>query len=268
MGMDQIFRASGMLKSLEAVTMDLSTRGRQAAAQMLNDVAFQYRKDAPQVIGEHRQIRDKRFIQSRFLVDKCAPGPINSLVAVAGSIQSERFSGFAEDYGETPSGLNKRGMRSEGANSRGGDMANRAVQTNRLLPDTTFPKLDDFADIRGDTNQRMAAMISMIARHPSIVAQTKGLFMLQGGDMRAGVYMIKAGAPGRIKHTKTGRLRLAMGDTTNAANSDTYSPAITRIITLKQDIRKRKLDWAHIAHSRTMAKALDIWARSFARYFK
>ena len=98
--MDETFRAGSLLKPWQTILASLSKANITAAAQGLNDLAFAYRTEAPLVIGEHRTIRSPSFIKSRFLVEKAKPGRLDHMQAVAGSIKSDRFSGFAEDYGE------------------------------------------------------------------------------------------------------------------------------------------------------------------------
>jgi hypothetical protein len=252
--MDETFHAGSILKPWQTILASLSKANIAAATQGLNDMAFAYRTEAPLVIGEHRKIRAPAFIKSRFLVEKAKPGRLDHMQAIAGSIKSERFSGFAEDYGEASPG---RGTRSIGANARGGDMAAKAKQQNRLMGD--IPSVDQFA-IPGAPNQRIAAMISMIARHPSIAPQ--GTFILHGGGMTAGVYRLKAGAT-KGKRNKAGVVRGAV----KQANADTYAPAIQRVQTFKIKIDDKKIDWAHITLKRVEAKAQSIMLKAFAKSF-
>jgi hypothetical protein len=254
--MDQTFFASSMIKPWQALVMDFTARGRAMAAQILNDLAFEFRSDAPKVIGEHRKIRAPGFIKSRFLVEKTKPGPIGVMFAKAGSIKSDRFSGFGEDYGEDKTG---RSNRSIGANARGGDMAGKAKPQNRLTAAT--PSIDDFADIKGAPNQRIAAMISIIARHPSVAPQ--GSFILHGAGMRAGVYRIKAGGT-KARRNKRGMVMMAIG----SVNRDTYGPAVERVQTFKVDITNKRLDWVSIARTRVQAKAPAIAVKAQAKVWK
>jgi hypothetical protein len=71
----------------------------RASANYLNDVAFAYRIEAAKVIAAEKTIRDPRFVQSRFWVEKATPGNPNTMKAISGSIKSDRFTGWAEDYG-------------------------------------------------------------------------------------------------------------------------------------------------------------------------
>ena len=158
----------------------------RAMANYLNDVAFAYRTEAAKVIAAEKIIRDPCFVQSRFWVDKAMPGNPNMRKATAGSIKSDRFTGWAEDYGEHTDG---RADRLIGANARGGSMSNKALQSDRLMKGIDIPNIEDF-DIPGDPKQQVPAMVSLIARHPSIVASSHDLFMLHSGGWRAGVYRI------------------------------------------------------------------------------
>ena len=95
MPMDQIFTASDVRSKMSQVVLACSAQGRAMAVMAVNDTAFAFKALAPVVIGEHRKIRSPSFIKSRFLVDKAKPGTIADMRAVAGSIHSDRFSGFS-----------------------------------------------------------------------------------------------------------------------------------------------------------------------------
>jgi hypothetical protein len=222
----------------------------RATADYLNDVAFAYRIEAAKVIASEKTIRDPRFVQSRFWVEKATPGDPNTMKAISGSIKSDRFTGWAEDYGEHTDG---RADRLIGTNARGGSMANKALQSDRLMKGIDIPKIEDF-DIQGDPKQQVAAMVSLIARHPSIVASSHGLFMLHSGGWRAGVYRIVPGAMRKIQQSG----RRAKG---NALSLYTYAPLIQRVQTFEKDMKTKKVDWAHKAEGQILQAQLEAWEK-------
>ena len=256
--MDETFHAGSMLKPWQTILASLSKANIAAATQGLNDMAFAYRTEAPLVIGEHRTIRSPSYIKGRFLVEKAKSGPLSNMRAISGSITSERFTGFEEDYGEGPANQNRRSSRSIGANARGGDMEGKAKQSNRLIGD--MPKIDDFASIKGAQNQRMAAMISMIARHPSVAPN--GVFIIHGTGLVSGIYRIKPGAQAKIKASG----KKAKG---NAMSWYTYAPPIQRIQTFKaKDMPRKRIDWAHIALEHVSKRADAIMVNAFSKAYK
>lgn len=253
--MDETFRAGSLLKPWQTILASLSKANITAAAQGLNDMAFAYRTEAPLVIGEHRKIRAPAFIKSRFLVKKAKPGRLDHMQAIAGSIKSDRFSGFAEDYGEGETG---RSQRSIGANARGSDMAAKAKQQNRLI--AGIVDISEFSDIKGAPNQRIAAMISMIARHPSLAPN--GVFKIAGGTMTPGLYRLSGNAASaKIKRKRLGKVEMP----TNYNYA--WRPKVERVQTFKKKIDDKKLDWAHITLKRVEAKAQAILLKAFAESF-
>lgn len=191
--MDAFTIGAGMTE-WQARLGQLSKEFRDFAAQGLNDMAFAYRETAPQVLAEKRKIRDPRFVQSRFRVEKVAQSRIAEMKAVAGSTFSDRFSGWVEDYGEKPANGNKRAERGIGKPGRGGDMANKASRASRLAANLPSPK-----DFPGKSwAQRIQAEIASIAKDPG--KAPGGAFILYGGGKwAAGVYRIDARAARFVK---------------------------------------------------------------------
>ena len=138
-------------------------------------------------------------------------------------------------------------------------MAGKAKQQNRLL--AGMPDISEFASIPGAPNQRIAAMISIIARHPSVAPQ--GTFKLAGGSITAGVYRLKVGASKAKRSTKA-MAKAASAGPMNAM----WRPKIERVQSFKKDITNKKLDWAHLALARVHAQADSIMAKAFAKTFK
>ena len=232
--MDQVFQVSG-LRGFEAIALSLTAKSREFAAAGLNNMAFAFREQAPKVLGGSRTIRDQRFVQGRFLVTKAQASQGMKMFAQVGSIKSKRFSGWEEDYGE---GSTKRGLRDIGKNARGGSMTGKVKQQFRLSDSIDFPTLDKgaFAGIKGNHSQRVAAMISMIARHPDLASSTKGLFILPAHQFYGGVFRINPTANRFLKKKTKGIIGKAL----------LRSPAIQVVQRFNKTNKMRKLDWAHM----------------------
>jgi hypothetical protein len=118
----------------------------------------------------------------------------------------------------------------------------------------TLPPQPIEPDIEGDEKQQVAAMVSLIARHPSIVASSHGLFMLHSRGWRAGVYRIVPGATRKIQQSG----RKAKG---TALSWYTYAPQIQRVQTFEKDMKAKKVDWAHKAEGQILQVQLEAWEK-------
>lgn len=243
------FAAVMDMRSLEMLFKIAPRELRTGCASYLNDVAFAYRDAAFVEIAEGKKIRDARFVKSRLWVEKARPGDPHQMVARSGSVRSDRFTGWIEDYENSGSGRSQRAI---GSTARGGSMDAKVKSANRLMPDVDLPRLDDFSGIRGDSRQRVAAMISLIARHPSIAASSNGYFLLHSGGWQAGLYRIKPSAAQKIRASG----RKAKG---KAFGWYTYAPQIQRVQTFKKDIAQKKQDWARQAQGKILDDQLRAW---------
>lgn len=196
---------------------------KQATAYYLNSIAFKARSEGPKRLeAAGMEIRDPRFVQSRFRVEKADPtDSTESQIARMGSVATNRFTAWAENYGETP--VRNRLL---GPAARRGDLKNKAEPENRLVRSRKFKRPDDFAEI--PERMRIPAMLSIIARNPGKAASGKGAFIIEGGGWVPGLYRFKKNT---ARERIGGRLR----------------PPVVRVQTFgKSPEPKRKIDWMQI----------------------
>ena len=115
-----------------------------AASMMLNNFAFDVRRQAITVINRTMIVRNKRFVDTRLKVTKARSGAsLNQMQSITGAIRSERFSGWVEQE------LGKQTIHNRFATlaGRGGDKSKqirpsvRLKRSNEVItPDKLNPK--------------------------------------------------------------------------------------------------------------------------------
>ena len=246
---------AGGLTKMQATLARFAPEARAMVAEGLNELAFLFRKQAPEVLAQKRTIRDPRFVASRFYVQKADPkAQLSKMFARAGSIKSERFSGWAEDYGEAQG--KGRAARAIGSIGRGGSMESKALTKSRLRPGQSYPKPDQFA---GKTwNAKVAMMISMVARGK--FGNPNQPFILYGHHWRPGLYRINAQS---MKFVKAANRKKQRG---SLAQSILRFPPVERLQTFGANKSHTKFDWAHIAQQKGLSEQDRIWANAFRHF--
>jgi hypothetical protein len=221
----------------------------KVAGQALNDMAFAFQKAAPGEVSKGHHVRGSLVAHS-FGVAKNEGRSLAEIQATAFSIARDRFSGWTEEY-EKREPLRDRSFT---LSARKGDIDRITEKTARAGIEMPAPK--DFSGLT------MAAIISIIGRHPSTTAKSNGLFIVGGGHgYTPGIYKI-ANAQ-KLKHNKKGMVRIGMGTNPNA--EEARYPHITMLQMLKRPPKaKRKLyDWAKGAENKAFSNEERIWMRAF-----
>lgn len=248
------FHASLDMACLHRLFTQAPKETGKATARLLNDEAFSYRELVQKVIAEKHTIRDQGFLRFAFRVEKAEPNQAPALQrAKAGSIRTDRFTGWIEDVtGTAPSR-----DRILGANARGGDM--HAKAKIRLMPGLEFEKPTNFDEI--PERLRIPAMLSILSRNPAYTAAGKGLFIVEGGNWVPGLYKFQKGQTAKMRHYKSKPSKLI--DTRDRQTRD--YPAIQRVQTFGKSPKGQRYDWPNITIARLMVwfKASDTWARYF-----
>jgi hypothetical protein len=158
----------------------------RATASMLNSFAFGTRKEAIKTVKQKMNVRNDRFVNSRMRVEKARGSNILQQEAVAGSIESPRFSGWEEQE------LGTKTQRSRVANvlARGGDFNRQIKPSLRLKPSRDFQDANDYPG--KDESTRTAAMINSAKlgklRRPFIIGKKlKGKLR----TLKAGLYRVR-----------------------------------------------------------------------------
>jgi len=212
---------------------------KKGVAEMLNSLAFEYRRSVPSVLKEHGyKIRNASFVGSRVRVVKAkASDPIGKQVAIGGSVKSDRFTGWIEEItGDDPTR-----MRTIGAQARKGDMQNQAERQNRLLPSDSRITSDDFNEI--PERVRVPAMLAILARNPSLLSASKGAFIIKGvGNWAPGLYRFKKGQAATMRTSK----KLGPHVVDKRESKDQRAPEVVQVQKFGEDPRHARWDWNKI----------------------
>lgn len=129
------------------------------AANVLNNFAFGTKKAAIDVINDKMTVRNKRFVESSFRVQKTNGSiPLNSMVSRVGSIERARFSGWEEQQ----TGKKRESTRVGTLLSRGKNKSKQMRPAARMKPGRNFP---DAGDYQGKSEQqRTTVMLNTLKR--------------------------------------------------------------------------------------------------------
>lgn len=251
----ETFNAGMDISCLERFFRIAPAETRKATSRLLNDQAFSYRELGPKVLAERLIIRNASFVQAMFRVQKADAGKApNQQRATAGSIRTDRFSGWSELVdGKEPA--RKRLM---GLNARSGDYGKKVPTKNRLASGMQLEGPDNYSEI--PERMRVMAMISILARNPDYTNGT-GMFIITGGNWVPGVYKFKS----RDQWTRysTSKKQKVLRDNRTRTTRD--RPKVTRIQTFDKAPKTKRYDWPGITLTRLKAwfNPADTWSRYF-----
>ena len=231
---------------------------RKATARFLNDEAFADKTLSERVLSERYIVRNRAFVRAMLRVEKADPArPPSNQVAIAGSIRTNRFTGWAEVI---PGGPDPERNRTLGLNARGGDSTKKALQGSRLLSGLTFERPSNYDEI--PERMRIPAMISILARCPDYTADGRGMFIIQGGNWVHGLYKFKnKGQVAKWRKSRKGAYTLV--DKRDTATYD--RPAVQRVQTFDKAPKGQQFNWPQITIDRLKVwfNPLDTWASYF-----
>jgi len=252
------FHADIDMRALESMFLIAPTETRKAVARLLNDEAFSYKSITESVLSGRYIIRNRAFVRSMLRVDKAdATRPPSSQRAIAGSIRTSRFTGWAE---VVPGGPAPERGRIVGTNARADDPERKALQGNRLLSGLTFERPSNYDEI--PERMRIPAMISMLARNPDYTAEGKGMFIIQGGNWVPGLYKFKSkGQMAKWRKSRKGDYTLV-----DKRTRDVYDrPEVQRVQTFGKAPQGESFNWPLISIGKLQAwfDPRETWLRYF-----
>lgn len=128
------------LKIFAKMCKDAPQSFNVVTAEYLNASAFRHRELNIKSLESKMVIRDKRFLLSSLRVEKTRPLPIDKQIAISGSINRPRFSGWKEqETGQTP--VHKRVST---PTARGGSMRGKIQTKARLKPGNVIYKPEQY----------------------------------------------------------------------------------------------------------------------------
>jgi hypothetical protein len=162
----------------------------KAAASVLNTLAFETRKQNIHQIKKTMTVRGERFVTGSLRVQKTKGNKLNDLMAIAGSIERQRFTGWAEQQLNKPA---KR-KRLQTVHARGGSFKKRVRQKAKMRRSNNFYTYRDFVSPKAKTKrQATARMMRQIrsgeaSRRPAVIESGLGGRL---GKFSYGLYEIK-----------------------------------------------------------------------------
>jgi len=154
---------------------------RVMSANVLNNLAFALKGITAMKIKRSMKIRRPAFVDRMIRVVKAKPGPLDSQVALVGSVRAPGFTGWAENEMGTDSERNRTIM----LFARGGDPAKVVVPGMRANAPTVTA---ESVGIGGTEGNRTIGLLAYMGR-----TQNKGLFKLEGNQFKGGLYKIIPG---------------------------------------------------------------------------
>jgi hypothetical protein len=176
-------------------------------SNMINDMAFEFRRQFPDVIASRYTIRDKKFIKRTIAIERArSRSHMADIVAVIGTWRGDdmhRFSGFTEELTGSPDLWSKHTRTILPAGREGGAMGGKAEKWAKLWPNQEVPSIIDPRLQNVPEDRRFAAMIDMMARG-KLQRSPSGVFKLEGGKYKKGLYRFKGGTLPNRKQFKDG----------------------------------------------------------------
>jgi hypothetical protein len=174
------------LKQLERFFRDSPKLLKPVTANVLTSLAFDNRKLNIRNIESSMIIRNRKFVESSLQVQKARSGSIDSQIALSGSVNRPRFTGWEEQQEGKPSHT-KRIITTAG---RGGNRKNVAISKARLKPSNKFYKPSQFAG--RDNKSRFMFMMRVLN------SRNGGEFIIDNdmatkrSILRKGLYQLKS----------------------------------------------------------------------------
>jgi hypothetical protein len=173
------------LRKLKRFQKNAPREFRAATAGVLNSLAFSTRKLDIENISRSMIIRNRRFVEGSLKVDKARRGPIESQIAIEGSINRPRFTGWKEQQ----TGAAPKKKRTATIHSRKGSKRRQMLARARLKPGNKFYKPEQF---QGKSLQRKFYFMMRV-----LGSRGGGEFLLsrsvplKSGSLRRGLYSLR-----------------------------------------------------------------------------
>lgn len=173
------------LKQLEKAFYKAPKLLEPVTANVLNSLAFASRKRYIKAIERQMIVRNKKFVHSSLRVQKTRSGPIEKQMAISGSINRQRFTGWKEQqFKRTPK--TKRAVTTAG---RRGSKRNIATSKARLKKANKFYKPDQFQG-RNRYNRFLFMMRVLATRRGGEIIISQPL-KIKRGVLQPGLYQFR-----------------------------------------------------------------------------
>jgi hypothetical protein len=161
---------------------------RPVTANVINSLAFDAKKQYFKEIDRNMIVRNRRFVESSLQVQKARSGPIEKQIALSGSVNRPRFTGWEEQQEGKPS-KTKRAITTAG---RGGNKRNISKTKARLRSGNKFYKPEQFSG--RDLKDRFMFMMRVLNTRGGgefIITETIRAPRARQGYLHRGLYSLR-----------------------------------------------------------------------------
>ena len=174
------------LRKLERFFKRTPSQLPRSTASVLSGMAFEARKIDIEILSRNLVVRNRKFVESSIRVQKARSGRIETQVALVGSINRPRFTGWAEqETGAIPKQERAATLRARGGSKRG------QIQSKaRLRKSNQFHKPEQFQG--RNLQQRFGFMMRVLnTRGGSQYFITSQQIPTRRGHINPGLYLIR-----------------------------------------------------------------------------
>jgi hypothetical protein len=173
------------LKKLEQFFKDSPQLLKPVTANVLTSLAFNARKQYVRSINQSMIIRNRKFVESSLRVQKARSGKIENQIALSGSIERPRFSGWQEQQ----TGKTSKKKRAITLAGRRGNKRNIAISKARLKSSNKFYKPQQFS---GNTlHSKFMFMLRVLTSRGGGEFIITTPIKTRKGQLKTGLYQIK-----------------------------------------------------------------------------
>lgn len=155
----------------------------RAAVGTVNNIAFEQRKNYIEQIEENMTVRNEKFVSRQMRVTTAKARNLDNIQALAGSIKSDRFSGWEEQETGKPS-ANHRTFTAFGRVSV--SMDRQAKGKARAKTNNTFAKISDYTIRATSRRHRLIIFLQMMTERKKAFVMPR-----KYKGLKRGVYFVK-----------------------------------------------------------------------------
>jgi hypothetical protein len=174
---------------------------QQASANVLNNLAFQTRKNDIRNLSANLIIRNKRFLESSIIVQKAKPVSLEKQVAIVATLQRGGFTGWAEQEGRST----KDKPRTSTLAARGGNKRGVIKQQYRLRRSNKFYKPESFAG--KNIKQQFGFMMKVLNTRGNAQFLLSHDIQTKRGTLGKGLYSLQKHKIMRVQTFKSSQIK-------------------------------------------------------------
>lgn len=216
----------------------------RAVGMMLNEFAFETRKEAINLVPRKMTVRNKGFMKRSLVVKRAAlRGDIRFMKSEVGSMQRPRFTGWKEqELGTVSERPNVATLAARGGGRRGIVKGRFRLRRGQNYPDPIDYPGESPRGVSGDESHRAFIMLRTLSRNkykkPFLIRRYRkaqpGLYRLVGGANNKRLQMLQATKPKFRRPKRVKWLRRARGKMFATIDLNrTWAKTMKRVLTIR-----------------------------------